>query len=129
MLNFSYDSSSNHTEIMSDGTTLRCVTTDRFKDLRPLYHAITPTNGILEEHRLCRGLVDDKILDSIVSARFYNSTAVDIMQTEKSFQTYHRILEGGPHGIIDSALGGDMNLTPPNGQSNYHTSVRTPCRV
>lgn len=48
-------------------------------------------------------------------AEKYNVSAVEIVQTEEKFLTYHDTLERGPHAAIHSAIGGDMNpATSPN---------------
>ncbi|KAI9376528.1 hypothetical protein BJX61DRAFT_538767 [Aspergillus egyptiacus] len=114
-LGFGYDGSDEQTETLSTGQTIRCVTTGPFATLRPSYISTSPTAMNQEEHCLFRSLVDGDTPSSRVSASYYNATYVAIVQSEETFETYHTMLEGGPHGIIHSSIGGEMNpATSPN---------------
>lgn len=106
---------------MSNGAVARCVDTGPFSQLRPAYYALNPVDDAkYEEHCLHRRVIDGDTQDAIVSARFYNATAVSIVQNAIDFAAYHGQLESGPHGIIHSSLSGDMNpATSPNGK--WHT--------
>ncbi|KAM5353432.1 hypothetical protein ACJ41O_000082 [Fusarium nematophilum] len=109
------DGSDSRTETLSDGQTIRCVDDGPFSQLRPSYHSVTPAEYVQEEHCLYRELIDGETETSNIAASIYNSTYVEIVQSENTFATYHRALEGGPHGIIHSAIGGEMNpATSPN---------------
>ncbi|KAK1656697.1 hypothetical protein BDP55DRAFT_624850 [Colletotrichum godetiae] len=114
-LGFGYDGSDSRTETLSTGQKIRCVDSGPFSELRPSYIAINPTTTIQEEHCLFRSLSDGNTANSRISAENYNATSIEIVQSEKTFETYRPMLEGGPHGIIHSSLGGEMNpTTSPN---------------
>lgn len=47
---------------------------------------------------------------------FYSPEVVDGVQATPNYIQYRSTLEGGPHGAIHSAIGGDMGpATSPNG--------------
>ncbi|KAF9872934.1 hypothetical protein CkaCkLH20_09444 [Colletotrichum karsti] len=112
---FGYDGSDNKTETLADGRLLRCVTAGPFKDLRPSYIAVSLKELVEEEHCLFRNLVDGDNEASARAAEYFNSTAIAAVQTETTYEDYRWKLEGGPHGIIHSSIGGDMTpTTSPN---------------
>ncbi|CAG8950727.1 hypothetical protein HYFRA_00002938 [Hymenoscyphus fraxineus] len=114
-LGFGGDGSKTRTEVLSDGSTIRCVDDGPFASLRPSYIGLSPLITVQEEHCLYRSLTDGDNASARVSARYYNSTYVDIVEEEATFETFHTSLEGGPHGIIHSSIGGEMNpTTSPN---------------
>ena len=116
-LGFGGDGSSLRTEVTPDGATIRCVNDGPFKDLRPARVAISPTDMRNDEHCLFRELVDGDNPDAVLMGQNYNSAAVETVQREKKFDTFHTMLEGGPHGMIHASLGGEMNpTTSPNGK-------------
>lgn len=117
-LGFGQDGSDSRTETLSDGREIRCVDSGPFSDLRPSYIAVSPIEVLQKEsHCLFRSLIDGDTPASRTSASIYNATYVGIVQGEERFETYSGALEGGPHGIIHSALGGEMNpTTSPNGE-------------
>lgn len=123
-LGFGGDGSDEVTETTGDGLRKRCVTTGPFKDLRPSYLAYSPTEVRQEEHCLSRQLQDGESDSSVILATAYNSTYINIVQNEATFETYHGILESSPHGAIHAALGGEMNpTTSPNGKKARSRSV------
>ncbi|KAJ4254533.1 hypothetical protein NW762_010132 [Fusarium torreyae] len=108
------DGSDTRTETL-DGKTIRCVNDGPFKNLRPSYQSRSPTELLTASHCLYRELTDGESEGSIISAQYYNATYVAIVQKNAKFETYHTALEGGPHGIIHSSMGGEMNpATSPN---------------
>ncbi|KAL0933454.1 monooxygenase [Colletotrichum truncatum] len=109
------DGSDSRTETLRSGQTIRCVDDGPFSQLRPTYLGVNPSEYTYEEHCLFRSLIDGDTPDAKVAATAYNSTFVNQVQSSSSFDTYHGSLEGGPHGIIHSSIGGEMNpSTSPN---------------
>ncbi|KAH7131230.1 hypothetical protein EDB81DRAFT_950569 [Dactylonectria macrodidyma] len=108
------DGSDTRTEIL-EGQTIRCVSNGPFSKLRGAYTSISPTEYKYEPHCLYRSLIDGETEDSISLASVYNATYVGIVQKNAKFASYHTALEGGPHGVIHAAMGGEMNpSTSPN---------------
>lgn len=108
---FGGDGSDEVQERTSNNETLRCVVDGPFSSLRPSYRAINPTHMATEDHCLFRGLNDGEL-----QASFYNSTNINLVQAFEPFENYSAELEGSPHGIIHSAIGGEMDpTTSPNG--------------
>ncbi|KAF4980281.1 hypothetical protein FDECE_17910 [Fusarium decemcellulare] len=109
------DGSESRTETLNDQT-IKCVNDGPFAQLRPEYISTSPFAYERKPHCLYRSLTDGETQDSVVSAQYYNATYVNIVQQENAnFASYHTALEGGPHGIIHSCMGGEMGpATSPN---------------
>lgn len=106
------------TQTLQNGQTIDCVDSGPFSNLQPAYLGLTPTTYTMEKHCLNRRIVQSGTEQSQLSAKYYNATYVDIVQSTSGFDTYHGLLEGGPHGIIHSSMGGEMNpSTSPNGNT------------
>lgn len=101
-----------------NGQTIRCVGNGPFSKLRPTCDCISSAEFEYKPHCLHRSLVDGETEGSIISTSYYNATYAAIVQKNARLDTYHMALEGGPHGIIYSAMGGEMSpATSPNGMN------------
>ncbi|TXB99039.1 hypothetical protein FocTR4_00013439 [Fusarium oxysporum f. sp. cubense] len=100
----------NKAESIYNGRAVRkCLDDVPFKDLVPAY---LTTN--YDPHCLARGWNDgsEQVGDMLSDA--YTKEAVAKVQEIKGYDEYRQKLEGGPHGAIHSAIGGDMipNTSP-----------------
>jgi tyrosinase len=90
----------------------KCLDDGPFKDLYPVY-----AGGDYDPHCLSRGWNNgsEQVGDMLSSS--YTKEVVNKVQEIKGYDEYRKTLEGGPHGAIHSALGGDMTPnTSPNGK-------------
>jgi tyrosinase len=118
---FGGQGSSTRTETYrDDGSTLKCVSDGAFKNLRPSWLAISPTEVTKTNkgHCMFRNVVDGKDdPNAVLMAQGYNASNVARIQKEEYFGSFAQMLEGGPHGVIHASLGGEMNpTTSPNGE-------------
>ncbi|EMT74076.1 Tyrosinase [Fusarium odoratissimum] len=107
---FGGNGSLNKAESIYNGRAVRkCLDDVPFKDLVPAY---LTTN--YDPHCLARGWNDgsEQVGDMLSDA--YTKEAVAKVQEIKGYDEYRQKLEGGPHGAIHSAIGGDMipNTSP-----------------
>jgi tyrosinase len=118
-LGFGGQGSSQRTETLRDGSTIKCVSDGPFKNLRPSYLAVSPQEVTAQKHCFFRDVTDGKDdPNAVLMAGGYNSSNVKKIQKEEYFSSFAQMLEGGPHGVIHASLGGEMNpTTSPNGKS------------
>ena len=89
-----------------------CIRDGPFKDLQLHYLQLDQ-----EEHCLRRqwNSGTPEVGDMLASA--YTPEALNTIQQLSDYDSYRNRLEGGPHGALHSAIGGDMSpSTSPNGK-------------
>ncbi|KAH8171379.1 hypothetical protein LIA77_08146 [Sarocladium implicatum] len=99
-----------------EGRALPCVRSGPFKDLRPEWLAISPTEMVPGGHCLYRKLpeVDEPEAFRTMTQSFGPEGVAELL-TSGNWTHFHSALEGGPHGTIHASLGGEMNpTTSPN---------------
>lgn len=92
--------------------TPKCIQDGPFKNWRVHYSQLET-----KEHCLEREWNDGSEEPGDMLALFYTPEAVKKIQQITNYNDYRIDLEGGPHGALHSAIGGDMTpSTSPNGE-------------
>jgi tyrosinase len=111
----------NESETNQWGYPRNCVPEGPFRDLRLEYEALDERN-----HCLTRNFNNGTNQPGDMFANAYSKEAMDRIMSQITYAEFRYELEGGPHGAIHSAIGGDMSpSTSPNGMYNFFKASQT----
>jgi tyrosinase len=96
-----------------------CVQNGPFKDMTLHYLHLDEREHCLRRQFNAGGFVPGDMLASV-----YTPEAVSKIHQLPDYNNFRISLEGGPHGAVHSAIGGDMSpSTSPNGKSTVHSKM------
>jgi tyrosinase len=89
----------------------KCLVDGPLQGLMPSY-----TMGGYDPHCLARNWNNGTAFPGNMFAQHYTKEAVETIHALEDYASFRYQLEGGPHGAVHSAIGGDMSpATSPNG--------------
>ena len=96
---------------------IKCVVDGPLKDLQPAY-----TMTGYAPHCLVRNWNSGIAYPGDMLSNYYTNTVIEEINALDNYPNFRLRLEGGPHGAIHSAIGGDMSpATSPNGKYSCRT--------